>query len=350
LEDLIKRIKVFLASPGDVTEERAQLPKIIQDINLIISAIAPEKKVLLDLIKWETNTYPSMGNGAQAVINEQIPEYNIFIGIMWKRFGTPTTIAGSGTEEEFSRAYAKWQADNNFPVLFYFCQDSSSFPKSLDELDQLRKVIEFKEKLSKLGLIWEYKDHSDFADMIRNHLVMSLSRLLSTSQSNNNSIKEITQLTTDSGLSIVRNQVAELKTEYEDIRKNMKVGNDRTRLMSVVESKMRAIALQIFPLLPQLINSDSPGERLAAIATLKEIPDKKYLNWLANRVGSAESSFVGFNATLALLTATRNINNDQKAEVEAAINTAVLNLNASTYKDPNQVEILKQALIEINSK
>ncbi len=58
MDKLIKRFKVFVASPGDVSLERNIIPKVIAEINLIISAIAPEKGILLDLIRWETHFIP----------------------------------------------------------------------------------------------------------------------------------------------------------------------------------------------------------------------------------------------------------------------------------------------------
>ena len=155
METDFKKIVVFVASPGDVSTERSQIPKVIQEINLIISAIAPEKKIVLDLIRWEMNVYPDMAADAQDVINQQLPDYDIFVGIMWKRFGTPTLRADSGTEEEFEKAYSKWKGDNKFPVLFYFCQNPSAPPRNIEEMEQLKKVIEFKESLSNKGLIWD---------------------------------------------------------------------------------------------------------------------------------------------------------------------------------------------------
>ena len=58
----------------------------------------------------------------QGIINKQIGEYDIFIGMMWKRFGTPTGKAGSGTEEEFRLAYEYWETTKSVMILFYFCQ------------------------------------------------------------------------------------------------------------------------------------------------------------------------------------------------------------------------------------
>src|SRR5437879_5531034 len=122
MRNALRPVRVFIASPGDVATERDQLSKVISEINVTISAIAPEKEIVLELIKWETHVHPGMGEDAQDVVNQQINDYDIFVGIMWKRFGTPTERADSGTEEEFRKAYASWQRNRILPVLFYFCQ------------------------------------------------------------------------------------------------------------------------------------------------------------------------------------------------------------------------------------
>lgn len=79
---------VFVASPSDVGEEREKLEEVIRELNLTWSR---ELGIRLDLIRWETHAYPGMGADAQDVINEQIPnDYDLFIGIMWCRYGTKT--------------------------------------------------------------------------------------------------------------------------------------------------------------------------------------------------------------------------------------------------------------------
>jgi hypothetical protein len=71
------------------------------------------------------------------VVNRQlpIPEYDIFIGIIWRRFGAPTKRAGSGTEEEFRIAYESWKR-NREPreILFYFCQAPVSPQMTVEEV------------------------------------------------------------------------------------------------------------------------------------------------------------------------------------------------------------------------
>ena len=102
-------LTAFVASPSDVVDERTKLEDVIREFNLTWSR---ELSVRLDLVRWETHAYPGAGDDAQAVINEQIhDDYDLFVGIIWCRYGTPTERAGSGTVEEFKRAKARYDAD-----------------------------------------------------------------------------------------------------------------------------------------------------------------------------------------------------------------------------------------------
>lgn len=342
----VRRVNIFVASPGDVSSEREQLSKVISEINLTISAIAPEKRVVLDLIKWETHVHPAMGLDAQDVVNQQIGNYDVFVGMMWKRFGTATARAGSGTEEEFRRAYATWQKNRTLPVLFYFCQATFAPPRSPEEIEQLSKVLNFRNELSGRGLVWEYEHPNAFSDVIRPHLILVLSRMFSNKKSPVDAAVETSRLATEDDISIVRNQLTAMAREYEEVRNSMPSGDPRTRVMTRVESRMRSIALSAFPLLAELIHSASPGERLAAVAVLQEIPSAEYLTWLANRVG-VEKPFIGYHATVALLAAARALGKSHRETVIGAIRMARDAMNNLTFKDPNQLTTLNLAQEEL---
>src|SRR5262245_46011715 len=97
-------IRVFLASPGDLNEEREALARLVRDINDVLAYLAPESRLSIELVRYETHAYPDIGQ-PQQVINRQIPtDYDIFIGAMWARCGTQTSNSPSGTIEEFRRA------------------------------------------------------------------------------------------------------------------------------------------------------------------------------------------------------------------------------------------------------
>ena len=54
-------LKVFVASPSDVIEERNALAKLIGDINDVLVYLAPEKQLRLELVRRETHAYPDIG-------------------------------------------------------------------------------------------------------------------------------------------------------------------------------------------------------------------------------------------------------------------------------------------------
>ena len=105
-------------------------------INRIINTII---NVVFEVIDWKTHVAPGMG-GPREVINKQIGNYDIFVGIMWKRFGTPTGLAESGTEEEFNTACANWEQFQRPRILFYF-NKTPYMPDDESESEQFDKVI-----------------------------------------------------------------------------------------------------------------------------------------------------------------------------------------------------------------
>lgn len=162
-------LQVFLASPSDVTDERTLLADVVSEFN---NTWGKNKGVMLELLKWETHSQPGFGADAQDVINKQIgDEYDIFIGIMWGRFGSPTLRAGSGTEEEFNRAFARLaDSSNNIQIMFYF-KDAGIPPSQIDAV-QLQKVQEFKKKISSDygGLYHSFESAEQFQTSVRMHL------------------------------------------------------------------------------------------------------------------------------------------------------------------------------------
>jgi hypothetical protein len=163
---------VFVASPADVKDERDGLEEVIRELNISWSR---ELGIRLDLVRWETHAYPGLGDDAQAVINEQIPQdYDLFVGIMWCRFGTATGRAESGTEEEFKLAKKRHEQDpSSVDVMFYF-KDAPISPSKLDP-GQLLKVDEFKRSLGEEGgLHWTFNDAEEFVKLIRLHLTKKI--------------------------------------------------------------------------------------------------------------------------------------------------------------------------------
>lgn len=170
---MTQTLRLFAASPGDVPSERSSLEKVVDEVN---QTHGDPLGYRLELLRWETHATPGAGR-PQATINEAIGSYDLFIGIMWRRFGTPTGVAESGTEEEFSIAYDAWKKKHLVDLFFYFCQ-KPFMPRTAEELEQMQKVLAFRKRLEGLALVWDYPTAEEFPDAIRKHLCMRINRLL----------------------------------------------------------------------------------------------------------------------------------------------------------------------------
>lgn len=172
----ITLLSIFLASPSDLAEERMAVKRAVDELNGIVKQTM---NVQLEILMWETDSYPSAGIDAQDIINSQIgDDYDIFIGMMWQKFGTPTGRAGSGTEEEFERAYNKFvETKGETKIMLYF----SSKPISPDEidLDQLSKVKAFKKRVESMGVLYgSFSDVYSFEKILKMHLTKHLSDIV----------------------------------------------------------------------------------------------------------------------------------------------------------------------------
>lgn len=161
-------LRVFVASPGDVHEERDIVSHVVDEQRMHFSE---HYGVQLQVLRWETNTVPDVGSNAQDVINQQIGEYDVFVGILWKRLGTPTPRAESGTVEEFNRAYDLFGKFKRPKIMCYF-RTESFYIRDLHALDEYRSVLVFKQRLSdELGVLYhEYGTLLEFERVVRIHL------------------------------------------------------------------------------------------------------------------------------------------------------------------------------------
>lgn len=156
-------IRVFVGAPNDVNNEREIIKKVINTMNKIYRGTEYAK---FDLIELKKDFRPDIGSGleAQEVIDTKLSEnYDLFIGILWKKFGTPTKKYESGTQQEFENAL-----ESGKDIMFYF----SKLPIAPDEIDpkQLEKVLNFKKSIQDEGLYFEYSSIDEFEELITNNL------------------------------------------------------------------------------------------------------------------------------------------------------------------------------------
>lgn len=165
----VKVYKCFIGSPGDTLTERQHCKEVFNEIN---KTIGEKFSFRIEPLMWEDDSRPSFGDDVQDVINRQLllKEYHIFIGIMWSRFGTPSTRAESGTLEEFEDAYRKFKEKKDLEICIYF--NKKDIPQEDLDIEQFAKVREFKKKVTELGgLFHEYDGPDEFKKNLHSHLM-----------------------------------------------------------------------------------------------------------------------------------------------------------------------------------
>lgn len=145
-----------------------------------------------------------------------------------------------------------------------------------------------------------------------------------------------------------RDRVRSLALRYEEVRRTMPRGTDRTYEMNRVMASMRTLALLAKPFLRSLAISSLSGERLAAIAVLQVEPDPAYSRWLCERF-SNESPFVFFQAAVALQELVRKRSDFDRAVLKADLETAFETLQSYTGGEPDQnsVDVLRETIREL---
>ncbi len=160
-------LRVFVAAPKDVADEVLIVSDSIAELNRTLPRMTG---IRLEMVNWRTDTFPGVGGDPQEVINDQIGDPDIFVGLLWARFGQPTLRAGSGTEEEFNRAYERHQnSPTSLRLMLYF----KKAPVDFDLIDplQIQAVKAFKDRAGSKGVLYhEFADGLSFASLVRTHL------------------------------------------------------------------------------------------------------------------------------------------------------------------------------------
>jgi formylglycine-generating enzyme required for sulfatase activity len=163
----VKIIKVLVASPGDVAEERKMVQKVINAWNKDHGA---ERGITLLAYFWETDSASEMGERPQQIINQQIVDKCHFaIAFFWTRIGTDTGVAQGGAVEEIERMRSQGKQ-----VMLYFSNASPDL-NSLDP-EQLIKLRQYRASLQKDALITEYKSLDEFRAKLLRQLDMQVPR------------------------------------------------------------------------------------------------------------------------------------------------------------------------------
>ncbi|MCT2225309.1 DUF4062 domain-containing protein [Microbacterium paraoxydans] len=128
---------LFIASPGGVDAERDIVEAAAGNLNTSLGEI---HRVMVSARRYE-QLVGAAGN-PQSQINVHADDADIFIGILHRRWGSPTGNGhDSGFFEEFSRALSRWKQNGRPRIALFFKEVDADSIK--DPGAQLSKVIEF---------------------------------------------------------------------------------------------------------------------------------------------------------------------------------------------------------------
>jgi hypothetical protein len=171
-------LKVMIATPGDVAQERVTVRDVIHEWNAVHSE---DRGIVLMPIGWDTHSTPDMGDRPQAIINKQVlTGCDFLVAVFWTRLGSPTGKAASGTVEEIDEHVAAGR-----PAMIYF----SSEPVRMDSVDeeQYSQLRQFREECRRRGLIETYENRAEFREKFARHLAQTVIRWQASKRSKENS-------------------------------------------------------------------------------------------------------------------------------------------------------------------
>ena len=175
----LNQYHVFLASPGDVGAERQHVRTFFDEYNRHTARIWHAR---FEVVDWENYATIGVGRPQELITRQTLEKYRgslaLVIGIMGQRFGSPSGMAESGTEEEFNWAMDSHQA-SGFPEIKWFFRkvDRLELPSDPDEadaaLDQWKKVRAFRKRMQDLNnpvFYAEYPSSAEFSEVFERDL------------------------------------------------------------------------------------------------------------------------------------------------------------------------------------
>ena len=132
-------LRVFLASPNDLVDERKATKEMVDRLNATIRQVG----WVVELLAWEDRT-PGFGR-PQEQINKDVEACDLFLGILWRRWGSPSGSHTSGFEEEFELAVSRRHKSEYPEIWIYF----KSVEDTSDPGEQLRRVLAFRDKVER---------------------------------------------------------------------------------------------------------------------------------------------------------------------------------------------------------
>ena len=168
MAQILHQLTIFVSGPSPVEAEKAALRAVVEEIN---RRSEKTHAITLRVFGWPNDIRPGVNTDPQSEVGHQVgSDFDIYVGVLGSRFGTPTVRGGSGTEQEFDEALSRFQIDSTaVRLLFYFKRDVDD-PFLIDP-SQLQKVLDFRQRLGRRGVLYrDFRDTAEFTQLVREHL------------------------------------------------------------------------------------------------------------------------------------------------------------------------------------
>ena len=159
----VTNYKIFISSPGDLQEQREVVDQAIESL----SKTYEHRGITIKSWRWEEQVASKLGVLPQDHVFESLGQYDIYLGLMAARFGTPTGNYGSGTEAEFEDAIARYKDQKILTAAFLFKNTSiNAVSLRSNDILQLSRLVEFKERVGQLGIYSQFSENVDLALLV----------------------------------------------------------------------------------------------------------------------------------------------------------------------------------------
>lgn len=166
MEEIRKTIiYVFLASPGDLERERTIAKKIFSELE----AFTKKTNCALKLLIWE-DMGPEFGRAQDTVNKNGVYICDIFIGLLWKKWGTPTGKYSSGFEEEYEIAKNRNRdSEGTEPKIWLYFKKPPNIDTLQNETERqgLQKILDFRKRAEAEAFFKPFDSANDWGSLFR---------------------------------------------------------------------------------------------------------------------------------------------------------------------------------------
>src|SRR3972149_7473233 len=161
-----EHILVFLAYISDVEAEANVAKVIAENINLSHGRLGTE----LDLRTWK-DVPAEFGNPQERINRTLVNECDVFVGLIWKKWGTPTGQNDCGFKEEFGIAEKRYN-ETGQPTILLYAKTVNDQEIRNDEKEGFKKVKEFKDEIvsKHKGFLVPFTTIDEWKEIIRERL------------------------------------------------------------------------------------------------------------------------------------------------------------------------------------